>query len=85
MNAMLTDKWTSISQFKAAPSQAIDESEGSPFAILNRDKVMGYLVSPERMAELLESEENLKLRPIINERSQETSKIKSMTLDELFS
>ncbi|WDE96465.1 hypothetical protein PQO03_00610 [Lentisphaera profundi] len=84
MNNMLTEKWTSISQFKTSPTQAIEDSEGRPFAILNRDKVLGYMVSPERMSELLEAEENNYLRPLIEERSNDKSQIRETSLEDLF-
>ncbi|WP_273692385.1 type II toxin-antitoxin system Phd/YefM family antitoxin [Ketogulonicigenium vulgare] len=61
----------SISDLKKNPSAAFDVSGGQPVAILNHNKVVGYMVTPDRYEALLEALDDARLAETIRERSGE--------------
>ena len=71
----------SISELKKNPSRIINESEGSPVAILNHNKPSAYLIPAGAFEVLMEKLEDYELSRVVKEREHEpTVKI---TLDEL--
>ena len=84
MNQLLTKNWETITNFKAHTSKVISESKGKEFALLNREKVVGYLVPQERLEELLEAEYELSIRPEIQERLNDEETFIKGTPEDLF-
>jgi len=71
----------SISDLKKNPSRIINESEGSPVAILNHNRPSAYLIPAGAFEVLMEKLEDYELSRVVKEREHEpTVKI---TLDEL--
>lgn len=71
----------SISDLKKNPSRIINQSEGSPVAILNHNKPSAYLIPAEAFEALMERLEDYELSRVVKERELEPS-IK-VSLDEL--
>lgn len=51
----------SISDLKKNPSVVISAAAGQPVAVLNHNRVVGYLISPEAWEGIVESLDDLKL------------------------
>ncbi len=71
----------SISEFKKDPSAVIAEADGTPVAILNHNRVMGYLVPARLYEQIMERLEDLDLIDVIKARSGEQGI--PMSLDDL--
>ncbi len=61
----------SISDLKKNPSAAIAAAEGSPLAILNRNRPSAYLIPAEAWADIVEQLDDLRLAEIIEARAHE--------------
>lgn len=70
-----------ISDLKKNPSAVIKSAEGQPVAILNHNRVVGYLISPEAFENILEALDDLDLIEIAEQRRGEPGI--PMSLDEL--
>ena len=71
----------SISDLKKNPSRIINESEGSPVAILNHNRPSAYLIPAEAFEALMEKLEDYELSRVVEEREHEPTV--KVTLDEL--
>jgi antitoxin StbD len=71
----------SISDLKKNPSRIINQSEGSPVAILNHNKPSAYLIPAEAFEALMEKLEDYELSRVVKEREREPSV--KVSLDEL--
>lgn len=71
----------SISDLKKNPSRIINQSEGSPVAILNHNKPSAYLIPADAFEALMEKFEDYEMGRLVKERESESS-IK-VSLDEL--
>jgi antitoxin StbD len=71
----------SISDLKKNPSRIINQSEGSPVAILNHNKPSAYLIPAAAFEALMEKFEEYELSCIVKEREHEASV--KVSLDEL--
>lgn len=71
----------SISDLKKNPSRIINQSEGSPVAILNHNRPSAYLIPAEAFEALMEKLENYELSCVVKEREHEPSV--KVSLDEL--
>jgi antitoxin StbD len=81
MELLYTNASVSISELKKNPSAVIDEADGFPVAVLNRNKPAAYLVPAAAFEALMEKLDDLDLARLVRERENEpTLKI---TLDEL--
>ena len=72
MNKVLTEKTTTISEFKKNPNQEVDAAGDVPFAVLTNNKPSFYVLSPktfEAISELLWEAEML---PMVKKRIKET-------------
>jgi antitoxin StbD len=67
------DLVVSVSDLKRNPSAVLKQAESAAVAILNHNKVVGYLISPEAYEEILERLDDLDLIGIINEREGEAA------------
>jgi antitoxin StbD len=71
----------SISDLKKNPSRIINQSEGSPVAILNHNKPSAYLIPADTFEALMEKLEDYELSRVAKEREREP--IVKVSLDEL--
>jgi antitoxin StbD len=60
-----------ISDLKKNPSAVIKSAEGQPVAILNHNRVVGYLISPGAFENILEALDDLNLIEIAEQRRDE--------------
>ncbi len=72
MQSVLADKAVSVSELKKNPSAVIGGADGGPVAVLNHNRVMGYLVPAEVYEAMIERLEDLELAEIVRARAGET-------------
>ncbi|SDS12279.1 type II toxin-antitoxin system Phd/YefM family antitoxin [Pseudomonas oryzae] len=72
MQSVLADKAVSVSELKKNPSAVIGGADGGPVAVLNHNRVMGYLVPAEVYEAMIERLEDLELAEIARARAGET-------------
>lgn len=72
MQSVLADKAVSVSELKKNPSAVIGGADGGPVAVLNHNRVMGYLVPAEVYEAMVERLEDLELAEIARVRAGET-------------
>jgi len=68
---ILADSTTSISELKKNPMAVIEQGEGFPVAILNRNKPVFYAVPAAAYEALLDKLEDMELAQIVAERADE--------------
>lgn len=81
MELLYTNASVSISELKKNPTAVIDEADGFPVAVLNRNKPAAYLVPAAAFEALMEKLDDLELARLIKERENEPTV--KVTLDEL--
>ncbi|MCK9797007.1 antitoxin [Pseudomonas chlororaphis] len=72
MQSILADKAVSVSELKKNPSAVLSSAQGGPVAVLNHNRVMGYMVPAEVFEALMERLDDLELAQIVRARSHET-------------
>ena len=72
MQSVLAEKAVSVSELKKNPSAVIGGADGGPVAVLNHNRVMGYLVPAEVYEAMIERLEDLELAEIARARAGET-------------
>ncbi|MCY1442840.1 Antitoxin YafN [compost metagenome] len=72
MQSILAEKAVSVSELKKNPSAVIGGADGGPVAVLNHNRVMGYLVPAEVYEAMIERLEDLELAEIARARAGET-------------
>lgn len=65
---ILADNTTSISELKKNPMAVVDEADGFPVAVLNRNQPAFYCIPAEAYEALLDKLEDMELAQIIQER-----------------
>lgn len=81
MQSVLADKAVSVSELKKNPSAVIGGANGGPVAVLNHNRVMGYLVPAEVYEAMIERLEDLELAETARARAGE--KPVPVSLDDL--
>ena len=81
MELLYTNASVSISELKKNPTAVIDEADGFPVAVLNRNKPAAYLVPAAAFEALMEKLDDFELARQVKEREGEPT-IK-VSLDEL--
>ncbi|MNZ23943.1 Antitoxin YafN [compost metagenome] len=81
MQSILAEKAVSVSELKKNPSAVIGGADGGPVAVLNHNRVMGYLVPAEVYEAMIERLEDLELAEIARARAGE--KPVPVSLDDL--
>lgn len=81
MELLYTNASVSISELKKNPTAVIDEADGFPVAVLNRNKPAAYLVPAAAFEALMEKLDDLELARLVKERENEPTV--KVTLDEL--
>lgn len=71
MQKVLADKAVSVSELKKNPSAVIGGANGGPVAVLNHNRVMGYMVPAEMFEAMIERLEDLELAEIARARAGE--------------
>jgi len=79
---VLTELTASVSELKKNPMGTVASGEGSPIAILNRNKPAFYCVPAEVYETLMEKLEDLELNALADRRNDQAEI--EVTLDELF-
>ena len=81
MELLYTNASVSISELKKNPSAVIDEADGFPVAVLNRNKPAAYLIPAAAFEAMMEKLDDLDLARLVKERESEPTV--KVTLDEL--
>ncbi len=72
MQNVLADKVVSVSELKKNPSAVIGGAQGGPVAVLNHNRVMGYVVPAAAFEAMVERLEDLELAELARARAHET-------------
>jgi len=72
MQNILADVAVSVSELKKNPSGVLAGAAGMPVAVLNHNRVMGYMVPAELYESMIERLEDLELVEIAKARASET-------------
>lgn len=78
---VLADVTTSISELKKNPMAVIEQGEGFPVAVLNRNAPVFYAVPAAAYEALIDKLEDMELAQLVREREGQPSRV--VTLDEL--
>ncbi|VVN75696.1 type II toxin-antitoxin system Phd/YefM family antitoxin [Pseudomonas fluorescens] len=81
MQNVLADMAVSVSELKKNPSAVLSGALGGPVAVLNHNRVMGYMVPADVFERMVERLDDLELAEIIRSRRHETPI--PVTLDDL--
>ena len=81
MQSVLADVAVSVSELKKNPSGVMAGAGGMPVAVLNHNRVMGYMVPAELYEQMMERLDDLELVEIAKARSGE--KAVPVSLDDL--
>lgn len=72
MQSVLANKAVSVSELKKNPSAVIGGAQGGPVAVLNHNRVMGYVVPAAAFEAMVERLEDLELAELARARAHET-------------
>jgi antitoxin StbD len=72
MQNILADVAVSVSDLKKNPSAVMKGADGSPVALLNHNRVMGYMVPASLFEALVERLDDLELAELARQRADET-------------
>ncbi|WP_437884443.1 type II toxin-antitoxin system Phd/YefM family antitoxin [Pseudomonas sp. LRF_L74] len=81
MQSIFADIAVSVSELKKNPSGVMANADGMPVAVLNHNRVMGYMVPAELYESMMERLEDLELVEIAKARAGE--KAIPVSLDDL--
>ncbi|MBV8801394.1 MAG: type II toxin-antitoxin system prevent-host-death family antitoxin [Gammaproteobacteria bacterium] len=81
MEVLLARNSVSITELKKSPSSVIEQANGEPVAILNRNKPEAYLIPASLFEMMMEWIEDAELAEIVRQR--ENSKGIKVSLDDL--
>lgn len=83
MQSLYATQVASISELKKNPSKLINESDGSPVAILNHNIAAAYLVPVELFEKMMEMLDERELENLVTKRLFDKSKPVKVNLDDL--
>jgi len=72
MQSVLADMAVSVSELKKNPSAVMNSAHGGPVAVLNHNRVMGYMVPADVFEAMMERLDDLELADLVRSRSHET-------------
>ncbi|NBA93749.1 type II toxin-antitoxin system Phd/YefM family antitoxin [Pseudomonas sp. R5(2019)] len=72
MQNVLANIAVSVSELKKNPSAVLSGAGGSPVAVLNHNRVMGYMVPAEVFEAMMERLDDLDLAELVRARRHET-------------
>lgn len=71
MQSILSDVAVSVSELKKNPSGVLAGAGGMPVAVLNHNRVMGYMVPADLYEQMMERLDDLDLIEVVKARSAE--------------
>ena len=71
MHTILADSTTSISELKKNPMAVVDQGDGFPVAVLNRNQPAFYCIPADAYELLMDKLEDLELAQIVAERKNQ--------------
>lgn len=71
IHPILSDATTSISELKKNPMAVVEQGEGFPVAVLNRNQPAFYCVPAEAYEALMDKLEDMELAALVNARSDQ--------------
>lgn len=83
MRQVLADCSASISELKKNPTALLNDSEGSPIAILNHNKPAAYLIPAETYEWMVELIDDYQLGRLVEERLKDKDQAVEVSLDDL--
>ena len=83
MRQVLADCSASISELKKNPTALLNDSEGSPIAILNHNKPAAYLIPAETYEWMVELIDDFQLAKLVEERRKDKDQAVEVSLDDL--
>ncbi|WP_257296705.1 type II toxin-antitoxin system Phd/YefM family antitoxin [Endozoicomonas sp. YOMI1] len=83
MRQILADCSASISELKKNPTALLNDSEGSPIAILNHNKPAAYLIPAETYEWMVELIDDYQLGKLVEERLKDKDQAVEVNLDDL--
>ena len=72
MQSVLADMAVSVSELKKNPSAVMNGAHDGPVAVLNHNRVMGYMVPEHVFEAMVERLDDLELAELVRSRSHET-------------
>lgn len=72
MQSVLADAAVSVSELKKNPMAVLSDAHGSAVAILNHDRVIGYMVPADVFEAMMERLDDLGLAELVRTRRHET-------------
>lgn len=81
MQNVMADLAVSVSELKKNPSAVMNGAQGKAVAILNHNRVMGYMVPADVFEAMMERLDDMDLAELVKARSHETPI--SVSLDDL--
>jgi len=72
MQNVMADIAVSVSELKKNPTAVLSGAHGQPVAVLNHNKVMGYMVPADVFEAMIERLDDLDLKEMIEARQHET-------------
>lgn len=72
MQSVLANIAVSVSELKKNPSAVLSGAQGRPVAVLNHNRVMGYMVPAEVFEAMMERLDDLDLTELVRARRHET-------------
>ena len=83
MRQVLADCSASISELKKNPTALLNDSEGSPIAILNHNKPAAYLIPAETYEWMVELIDDYQLAKLVEERLKDKDQAVEVNFDDL--
>ena len=71
MHTILAESTTSISELKKNPMAVVDQGDGFPVAVLNRNQPAFYCIPAEAYELLMDKLEDLELSQLVEERKDQ--------------
>ena len=71
LQSVMADVAVSVSELKKSPTSVMNRADGVPVAILNHNRVMGYMVPPETFEAMMDAIDDDVLASIVKARSGE--------------
>jgi antitoxin StbD len=71
IRSILTDSSISISEFKKDPLAIIEQGDGFPMAVLNRNQPAFYCVPAEAYEAMIDKLEDIELAALVEERAEQ--------------
>ncbi|CRI57690.1 antitoxin StbD [Pseudomonas sp. TE6288] len=71
MQNIFADVTVSVSELKKNPTAVMADAQGKPVAVLNHNRVMGYMVPAELYEAMMERLEDMELAALVKARAGE--------------